>query len=147
MLLISYKIVFNLMFWIKNIYLECGLIHYSNSIHFSKFQEYTSRSNWIDRIMFAHWKNLVNKYNSIIICKWYQYPLQMDRIQEEITENSRFLRPFKLSGGSLRTFDNFLNLMNYALRMCWTFCLCFWFLALIVLEIWYSQIFLLFLTH
>ena len=42
----------------------------------------------------------------------------MDRIQEEISENGRFLLPFKSSGRSL--VDHFLNLMNYALRMCST---------------------------
>ena len=37
----------------------------------------------------------------------------------------RFLRPLKSIRRSLRTVDHFQNLMNYALRICWTPCVCF----------------------
>ena len=33
----------------------------------------------------------------------------MDRIREEMTENGRFKRPFKLKERSLRTVDHFLT--------------------------------------
>ena len=46
----------------------------------------------------------------------------MDRIQDEMTENGRFLRLLKSSSRSLRTVDHFQNLMNYTLRMTWSFC-------------------------
>ena len=63
----------------------------------------------------------------------------MDRIQGEMTENGRLLRPFKSSGQSLRTVEYFWNLINYVLWICWTFYICFRILALIVLDIWSSQ--------
>ena len=59
----------------------------------------------------------------------------MDHVQEEIIEKIWFSCPFTLSRRSLHTDDHFQNLMNFALRICWTFCLCFTFITLIVLEI------------
>ena len=63
----------------------------------------------------------------------------MDRIQEEMTENGRFLRPFKSNGRLLRMVDYFPDFMNYGLRIFETSYLCFVFLALLVLDIWVSQ--------
>ena len=55
-------------------------------------------------------------------------------IQEEMTENGRFLRSFKSNGCSPGMVHHFQNLSNYALQVGGICHLCFRLLALLVLK-------------